>query len=151
MMPGMSFSTFTAEHVAVSLIAIFAGFIVLFGMFKVKRLNNWTALILVTTVLTSVTGFYFPRGDLLPSHIVGIISLAVLAVAILALYTYRLARCGDGYTSPALWRRAALEKNMTKLEKRGSGSGSITGISPILSRIFNMQTNRLKITFCKMV
>jgi hypothetical protein len=92
MMFGMSFSTFTSVHVIISLIAIFTGFIVLIGMFRMKRLNNWTALFLVTTVLTSLTGFLFPFGDLLPSHIVGIISLAVLAVAFLALYGYQLAR-----------------------------------------------------------
>src|SRR4029077_19544914 len=70
---------------------IFAGAIVLFGMFSSKRLNGWTALFLATTVLTSVTGFFFPRDHLLPSHIVGIISLVVLAVAILARYVYHLA------------------------------------------------------------
>jgi hypothetical protein len=92
MMLGMSFSTFTTVHVIISLIAIFAGFIVLSGMFKAEKPGNWTALFLVTTVLTSVTGFFFPFGDLLPSHIVGIVSLAVLAVAILAFYIYHLAR-----------------------------------------------------------
>jgi CBS domain containing-hemolysin-like protein len=92
MMLGMSFATFTTVHVIISLIAIFAGFIVLFGMFKAEKLSNWTALFLVTAVLTSVTGFFFPFGDLLPSHIVGIVSLAVLAVAILALYICHLAR-----------------------------------------------------------
>lgn len=92
MILGMSVSTFTLVHVVISLIGIFAGLIVLFGMFRAKRLNNWTALFLVTTVLTSVTGFFFPRDQLLPSHVVGAISLVVLAVAILAFYVYRLAR-----------------------------------------------------------
>lgn len=120
MMPGMSFSTFTTEHVAISLIAIFAGFIVMFGMFNVKRLSNWTALFLVTTVLTSVTGFYFPRGDLLPSHIVGIISLVVLAVAILALYAYRLARSWRWiYVACAV---AALYFNVFVLVREGNES-----------------------------
>ncbi len=56
-----------------------------------KRLDGWTALFLATTVLTSVTGFFFPADRLLPSHIVGIISLVALAAAIVALYAYRLA------------------------------------------------------------
>jgi hypothetical protein len=60
-------------------------------MFGANRLTGWTALFLATTVLTSVTGFFFPRDHLLPSHTVGLISLAVLAVAILARYVYRLA------------------------------------------------------------
>ena len=88
---GMSTSTFTLVHVVLSLIGIFSGVIVLFGMFSSKRLNGWTALFLATTVLTSVTGFFFPRDHLLPSHIVGIISLVVLVVAILACYAYHLA------------------------------------------------------------
>jgi hypothetical protein len=59
MILGMSVSTFTPLHVVISLIGIFAGLIVLFGMFKAKRLNNWTALFLVATVLTSVIGIFF--------------------------------------------------------------------------------------------
>ena len=90
MILGMSLSAFTVVHVVLSLIGIFSGVIILYGMFRSKSLNGWTALFLVTTVLTSVTGFFFPSDRLLPSHIVGIISLVVLAIAILALYGYRL-------------------------------------------------------------
>lgn len=57
MILGMSVANFTLLHVVLSLIRIFAGFIVLFGMFFAKQLKNWTALFLATTVLTSVTGF----------------------------------------------------------------------------------------------
>jgi hypothetical protein len=92
MVLGMSEATFTVVHVVLSLIGIAAGIIVLVGMFGARRFPGWTALFLVTTVLTSVTGFFFPRDHLMPSHIVGIISLIVLAIAILALYRYRLAR-----------------------------------------------------------
>lgn len=91
MMLGMSLSTFTAVHVIISLVGIVSGFIVLFGMLAAKRLNGWTALFLLTTVLTSVTGFGFPFTHLLPSHKVGIISLVVLAVAIMARYSFRMA------------------------------------------------------------
>jgi len=90
MILGMSISTFTLVHVVLSLVGIFAGLVVLLGMFSSKRLDGWTALFLATTVLTSVTGFFFPFDQLLPSHIVGIISLVVLAVVILARYVYRL-------------------------------------------------------------
>lgn len=92
MVLGMSEGTFTAVHVVLSLVGIASGITVLIGMFGAKRLPRWTALFLVTTVLTSVTGFFFPRDHLMPSHIVGIISLVVLTIAILALYRYRLAR-----------------------------------------------------------
>jgi hypothetical protein len=89
MILGMSTSTFTAVHVVLSLIAIGAGIVVLAGMLRARRPAGWTALFLATTVLTSVTGFFFPVDHLLPSHIVGIISLVVLAIALLALYGYR--------------------------------------------------------------
>ena len=91
MILGMSTSTFTLVHVVLSLVGIVAGLIVVFGMFASKKLDGWTTLFLATTVLTSVTGFFFPFDHILPSHIVGIISLVVLAIAILALYALRLA------------------------------------------------------------
>src|SRR2546426_12765126 len=86
----MSTSTFTAVHVVLSLIGIFSGIIVLFGMFSANRLTDWTALFLVSTVLTSVSGFFFHSGHIRPSHVVGVLSLVALAVAILARYVYRL-------------------------------------------------------------
>jgi hypothetical protein len=91
MILGMSYSTFTAVHVVLSLIGMLAGAVVLFGMFGARRLAAWTALFLLATLLTSVTGFMFPFNGVLPSHIVGAISLVALAVAIVALYGYRLA------------------------------------------------------------
>jgi hypothetical protein len=91
MILGMSLSAFTALHVVLSLIGIGAGCVVLFGMLGSKRLPGWTALFLATTVLTSVTGFLFPFERLLPSHVFGIISLVVLAIALFALYGRHLA------------------------------------------------------------
>jgi len=91
MILGMSTSTFTLVHVVISLIGIAAGLVVLFGMIDSKKLPGWTALFLATTVLTSVTGFFFPRDHILPSHIVGIISLVLLGLAIVGLYVYHLA------------------------------------------------------------
>ena len=80
----------TLIHVLLSLIGILAGFVVLAGMFDSRRLESWTALFLITTVATSVTGFLFPFTKLLPSHIVGIISLVVLAIASAARYSFRM-------------------------------------------------------------
>jgi hypothetical protein len=91
MMLGMSTLTFTLFHVALSLVGIGAGFVVLFGLLARKRLDGWTALFLITTVATSVTGFGFPVPHLLPSHYVGILSLVVLALAIVARYPMHLA------------------------------------------------------------
>ena len=81
---------FTFVHVLISLVGIASGFVVLFGLLSSRRLEGWTGLFLVTTVATSVTGFGFPIDIILPSHVVGIISLVVLAVAIIARYAFRL-------------------------------------------------------------
>jgi hypothetical protein len=91
MMLGMSLSTFTTVHVIISLVGIGAGLIVLFGMLSSKRLDGLTALFLLMTVLTSVTGFMFPFTHLTPGDKVGIISLVVLLIAILARYSFHMA------------------------------------------------------------
>jgi hypothetical protein len=88
---GMTTAAFTLVHVWISLVGIGSGLIVLFGLLNAKRLNGWTGLFLATTMATSVTGFGFPFEQLLPSHKVGIISLVVLAIAILARYAFHLA------------------------------------------------------------
>jgi hypothetical protein len=91
MILGMSLATFTLVHVIISLIGIASGIIVVFGMLGGNRMPGMTALFLATTVLTSATGFLFPFTTLLPSHIVGIISLVILAIALFALYVQNLA------------------------------------------------------------
>jgi hypothetical protein len=91
MILGMSVAAFTQFHVVLSLIGILAGLVALFGMFGSKTPPTWTVIFLSTTVLTDVTGYFFPRDHILPSHIVGAISLVVLAIAIFALYARRLA------------------------------------------------------------
>jgi hypothetical protein len=91
MVLGMSLSTFTLVHVLISLVGIVSGLLVVYGLIKGQRFDGGTAIFLATTVLTSLTGFLFPFTHLLPSHIVGIISLVVLAVAIVARYALHLA------------------------------------------------------------
>jgi hypothetical protein len=88
---GISLATFILIHVIISLVGIGAGLIVLFGMFNVKRLDGMTALFLLTTVLTSVTGFGFPFEHITPGIVLGILSLVVLAIAIPARYSFRMA------------------------------------------------------------
>jgi hypothetical protein len=82
---------YTFFHVALSLVGIASGFVVIHGMLNNRRLDRWTALFLVTTVATSVTGFGFPFEKLLPSHVIGVISLALLAVTIAARYRFKMA------------------------------------------------------------
>jgi hypothetical protein len=90
MILGMSTSAFTTLHVILSLVGIAAGFVVLGGMFISRRLDEWTAVFLATTILTSVTGYFFPADKVLPSHIVGALSLVALVIAVLGFYRYRL-------------------------------------------------------------
>ena len=94
MILGMSPMVFV--HVLLSLVGIATGFVVLLGMFSAKRMDGMTALFLSTTVLTSLTGFILPAHKLLPSHIIGALSLIALAVALVARYSKKMA--GD-------WRR----------------------------------------------
>jgi hypothetical protein len=90
MILGMSTSAFTQFHVIISLIGIFTGVIAVFGMLSASRLPTWTALFLITTVATSVTGFMLPSASFDAANVVGVISLVVLAIAIVALYVYHL-------------------------------------------------------------
>jgi hypothetical protein len=82
---------YTIFHVIISLVAILSGFVVICGMLTANPLDDWTLFFLITTVATSVTGFFFPVQRLMPSHILGIISLVILAVAIYARYPGHLA------------------------------------------------------------
>jgi hypothetical protein len=86
MILGMSTAAFTALHVIISLVGIISGLAVLIAMLNAKRPDGWTALFLATTILTSVTGFLFPSTGFTPAQGVGVLSLVVLAVALLALY-----------------------------------------------------------------
>ncbi len=79
-------STFTLVHVALSLIGILTGLIVAFGLLVSKRLDGVTAIFLVTTAATSITGFFFPFHGITPGIVFGILSLVVLAIAVVARY-----------------------------------------------------------------
>lgn len=90
-------SLLTIVHVALSLIGIATGFLVIFQMIGGKALGGLNVVFLATTILTSVTGFFFPITKLTPGLVIGAISLVVLAVALFALYSKKL----DGG-----WRKA---------------------------------------------
>ena len=91
MMLGLSLPQFTLLHVVISLVGIATGFVVIVGFLGGRRLSGWTGLFLMTTVLTSLTGFMFPPKPIGPPHIVGIISLAVLTATLVAIYSKKLA------------------------------------------------------------
>jgi hypothetical protein len=91
MILGMSLAGFTQFHVAISIVAIVAGSLVVFGMLAAKRWPLLTALFLITTAATSVTGFMFPYHGVTPGIVVGILSMVVLLIATIALYGGHLA------------------------------------------------------------
>jgi hypothetical protein len=91
MILGMSLAAFTTLHVIISLIGIASGLVVVFAMGRGERLPGWTGVFLVTTILTSVTGFLFPPKPIGPPHVLGALSLVILALAVTALYGKHLA------------------------------------------------------------
>ncbi len=88
----MAATPLTLIHVLISVIGLLTGAVMLLGFLNNKRLDGWNAAFLATTVLTSVTGYFFPFHKLLPSHILGAISLVALAIAIVARYAKQMAR-----------------------------------------------------------
>jgi hypothetical protein len=91
MVLGMTLPVFTFVHVALSLIGILSGIVVILGMLRSMRLNVVTALFLVTTVLTSVTGFFFPFHGVTPGIVLGVLSLIALLGAIVARHGFHMA------------------------------------------------------------
>jgi hypothetical protein len=79
-------AAFTLLHVVISLIGIGTGFVVLYGFLTSNALRRWTQAFLLSSVATNATGFGFPLRPFLPSHVVAILSLVVLALCIYALY-----------------------------------------------------------------
>ena len=90
MVLGMSLSAFTTLHVVISLIGIVAGIIVMFGMLGSNPMPGLTAIFLLFTILTSVTGFLFPINGVTPGLVIGALSLVLLAIACIALYGMKL-------------------------------------------------------------
>jgi hypothetical protein len=91
MILGLSTSTFTLLHVIISLIGILAGLIVLVGLLANRYSKLMTGVFLLFTILTSVTGFFFHSKVIGPPHILGGISLVILAITLVALYGGKLA------------------------------------------------------------
>jgi hypothetical protein len=91
MILGMNAHLFTQIHVAISLIGIAAGLVVALLMMAGSSMPAVTTLFLVTTILTSVTGFFFPFHGVTPGIVVGIVSLVALALTLLGYYGKHLA------------------------------------------------------------
>jgi hypothetical protein len=81
---------FTLIHVVISVLGIIAGLVIIGGLMAGARMDGWTAFFLVSTILTSVTGFGFPFTQVTPAQVVGVTSLVVLAICLAARYWKRL-------------------------------------------------------------
>ncbi|MET0375475.1 MAG: hypothetical protein ABW128_14630 [Rhizorhabdus sp.] len=107
MILGLSIPTFTQLHVVISLIAIASGLVWLASLAQGRWLPRTNMVFLVTTILTSVTGFMFPMATVTPAVITGIVSLAVLAVSVAAIGPFKRRGVWSGiYTGTAavaLW------------------------------------------------
>jgi hypothetical protein len=115
---------YTIIHTLMSFVAIFTGFVVLFGLFAGQRLDGWTKWFLITAVATTVTGFFFTFHGLTPAFKLGIISAFVLAITIYARYPRQLDgawrwiyvdRCGDQVpprSGPARFECPCLKKRV---------------------------------------
>jgi hypothetical protein len=91
MILGMSIETFTQLHTGISLIAIVTGLIALAGMLRGSSPGWITHVFLVTTALTTITGFLFPISVFTPALGTGIVSTALLIPAFAGLYAFHLA------------------------------------------------------------
>lgn len=104
MMLGLSLVQFTQLHTLISLIAIAAGLVFFLTLLRGRWLMLTNGVFLIFTILTSVTGFMFPPKPIGPPFIFGVISLAVLAVSLFALYGRgRVGRWRGVYLGTALF------------------------------------------------
>ena len=86
----MILQIYTIIHTLISLVAIFTGFVVLFGLLTGNRIDSWTNWFLISAVATTVTGFFFPFHGITPAIKLGIISSVVLVITIYARYAKHL-------------------------------------------------------------
>jgi len=86
----MSIALLTQLHVLISLFAIVAGVVVVYGMLQADTMATWTHLFLATTIATSLTGFLFPITKFTPALAFGVLSILVLIPTVLAVYKFKL-------------------------------------------------------------
>lgn len=91
MILGLSTPAFTGLHVLISLIGLVSGIAVVVGLLRGRFPTRVTAVFLAATIATSASGFLFHSKAIGPPHIVGAVSLVILALAVFALYGRGLA------------------------------------------------------------
>jgi hypothetical protein len=139
----MDLQTFTFFHVALSLLGIASGLVMLlFGFLQNRVLRISILIFLVTTILTSVTGFAFPNSHVTPGIILGILSVITLAIASTAMYVGKLA--GRWRTTFVISSLVSLYFNMFVLVAQSfehvpalhslapTGSGPVFGVAQLI-------------------
>ena len=134
-------STFTLIHVAISLIGILSGLVVVYEFVTGQRLPAWNAVFLVMTILTSVTGFFFPFHGITPGIVVGAISLVVLAVAVVAwnkrwAKTYIVAATIAEFFNVLVLIVQSFQKIAPLHELAPKGTEPITNVAKLLALVF---------------
>ena len=89
-------NTYTLIHVLLSLIGIFSGLVMLYGLLTSRPAAGWTHLFVWTTAATTLTGFGFPFNGFTPAIGVGIVSTVILLCTVIALYVKKLAGAWRG-------------------------------------------------------
>ena len=120
----MDITTLTLVHTIISIVAIAAGLVVVGGLIAGVRIDGWTGIFLVTTALTSITGFFFPLTPFLASHWIGVISLLILPFVIAARYWKHLRGGWRGIRGTEA--RAARKSSTGQVEYRRSRHGQCT-------------------------
>ncbi|MDE1146957.1 MAG: hypothetical protein PW843_10090 [Azospirillaceae bacterium] len=82
--------SYVGFHTDLSLVALAIGLYLVAALITNRVPRTLTAVYLAAAVLTDLTGFGFPFTGFLPSHGVGVLSLLILVVAIVALYLFHL-------------------------------------------------------------
>src|SRR5580704_13512564 len=78
-------------HVAISLVGILSGLVMLYGLLLGRNFKTAIAVFLITTILTSLTGFPLSPYGFDPPRAVGVLSLVLLAFAVAAYYAFHFA------------------------------------------------------------
>jgi hypothetical protein len=87
----LGMTPFLSLHVLISLVAIFTGLIVLYGLLTNQPLKAWTHTFVITTIATSLTGLGLPYDHITPAVAFSILSLIILTFTVLGLYVKHLA------------------------------------------------------------
>jgi len=91
MLQSLHVMQFTYLHVFLSVVGLGAGVFVVIGFFSSKKFSILTSTFIVSTFLTSLSGFLFPFHGVSPGIVLGVLSIIVLFVAIYALYARKMA------------------------------------------------------------